>query len=660
VHAQVQVLFKDAPELLDEFMAFLPSANAPPVGPGQPAASMIGVPHPPGGSLIAGPTWPENPPLAPVEPPERRGRHPSVSVGSVTMTKNHCLRPAVGYFLSLAEFCLRGADRNGFQTKKPKSQHLAEPSPPVSPRAVPASPPGQGYANGAHAQNGQVYHPVPQHPAPAPLPPMQVPHPGQPRPMPDHVLFFEHVKKLLSVRDAYDDFLRLLNLYTTDVIDTKTLIRRAERFLGDGELLMQFKDIMGWDERMLNANRGPPGSIRLNFDEKFYPRPEPYLPRAEEGQGPSYRRLADSEVYLACSGRKELERSVLNDHWVSHPTWGSEDAGFLAHKKNLFEEALHRCEEERYEFAVHLQGLSRTIAVLEPLNQRIEEMDAEERINFKLRPDLGGPAKAIYLRTLKRIYGSRKGDEIHRALQDCPSAAVPIVLKRLRDKDAEWRGVQRDWSRTWREVDHKNFYKSLDHQGIALKSEKKKTLTIKQFVTDIKDLRDEEAASREYGGRPPWACSSSGPHMTFSFADTDVLRDTVRVVFSYLDHLHGQYSYAERRGLENFLRKFVPCLCALPAADFDLPGSTSRRPSSSRESSVNVDDADGSDRGRGSSPHDAAPEREMWIVEDTSTTPEGVSIQSQPVQHAPLFVNTTFYTLVRLIQVEYFCRIYPY
>lgn len=38
---------------------------------------------------------------------------------------------------------------------------------------------------------------------------------------------------------------------------------------------------------------------------------------------------------------------VLNDEYVSHPIWASEDSGFVASKKNQYEEALHRCEEER-------------------------------------------------------------------------------------------------------------------------------------------------------------------------------------------------------------------------------------------------------------------------------------------------------------------------
>lgn len=50
---------------------------------------------------------------------------------------------------------------------------------------------------------------------------------------------------------------------------------------------------------------------------------------------------------MPCTGRDELCWEVLNDKWVSHPTWASEEAGFVSHKKNQFEEALHKCEEER-------------------------------------------------------------------------------------------------------------------------------------------------------------------------------------------------------------------------------------------------------------------------------------------------------------------------
>jgi len=82
---------------------------------------------------------------------------------------------------------------------------------------------------------------------------------------------------------------------------------------------------------------------------------------------------------------------VLNDEWVSHPTWASEDTGFTTHKKNAFEEALHKSEEERHEYDFHIEAITRTIHILEPIMSRINLMDADERTHFKLKPGIGLP-----------------------------------------------------------------------------------------------------------------------------------------------------------------------------------------------------------------------------------------------------------------------------
>jgi paired amphipathic helix protein Sin3a len=84
VHAQVQVLFKDAPELIEGFMAFLPGVTGAFNGaPAQPSDGPS-VPHPPGGALIAGPAWeePVKPVPEPVEPARtapKRKRKPAES-----------------------------------------------------------------------------------------------------------------------------------------------------------------------------------------------------------------------------------------------------------------------------------------------------------------------------------------------------------------------------------------------------------------------------------------------------------------------------------------------------------------------------------------------------------------------------------------------------
>lgn len=48
---------------------------------------------------------------------------------------------------------------------------------------------------------------------------------------------------------------------------------------------------------------------------------------------------------------------VLNDTWVSFPSW-SEDSTFVSSKKTPYEEQLHRCEDERFEVPLLLSFLS--------------------------------------------------------------------------------------------------------------------------------------------------------------------------------------------------------------------------------------------------------------------------------------------------------------
>ena len=61
--------------------------------------------------------------------------------------------------------------------------------------------------------------------------------------------FFEHVKRALDNRDLYNEFLKLVNLFTQEYIDMAQLVKESRNFLGDTDLYKQFKDILGWDDR---------------------------------------------------------------------------------------------------------------------------------------------------------------------------------------------------------------------------------------------------------------------------------------------------------------------------------------------------------------------------------------------------------------------------
>ncbi|KAF8640768.1 hypothetical protein AX17_000418 [Amanita inopinata Kibby_2008] len=537
VYLQVQLLFKDAPELLAEFKDFLPEAAS--AAPGQ--NNVVILPQP-GGPLGPATGWNQQdmPAPSPAAVPNKK------AVQAAKRRKRPAEKDATP---APSEKIAQGRNKKFKYQQKPIS----------------ASPSFSSYVESQSAQLASS-HPSVQaaqiaisHTQYNPSS-LAIGHlPGTPA---DKLLFFDRAKKSLENREIYEEFLKLLSLFSKEIIDLKTLIDRARVFF-DGDLMTEFKDLVGWDDRLESVEHGPPGSIRTGPPEALSAQP------ADDGEGPSYRRLPDSEVRLACSGRDELCRSVLNDEWVSHPTWASEEAGFVAHKKNQFEEALHKSEEERHEYHVHLEALARTIAVLEPLNGRIEDMSNEERASLRLKADFGGPSKSIYHRIIKKIYGRDGGTEVVQALQECPSVAVPVVLSRLKQKDEEWRRAQREWSRTWREVDSKNFYKSLDHQGISFKANDKKNITARHFVSDIEAIKAQQLSEWEQGGISHMTRGSVGFQLEYSFQDTSVLFDSLKMVYSFLDRSQAQYSPQERRGVEKFLRAFIPLLCMYPVAEFN-------------------------------------------------------------------------------------------
>ncbi|KAF9445685.1 hypothetical protein P691DRAFT_805298 [Macrolepiota fuliginosa MF-IS2] len=415
-----------------------------------------------------------------------------------------------------------------------------------------------GYGNKNIAGPSSPHMPHSQLLPPAPRPPLPV----------DETHFFERVKRTLDNRDTYNEFLKVVNLFTQDYIDTARLVTECKHFLGDTDLYRQFKEILGWDE--LKDREYLMAEFQNNWTK-----PTPVqLPSRVSRIDPSvkygsYRKLSCSEANVLCSGRDEMCRSVLNDEWVSHPTWSSEDSGFIAHKKNIYEEALHRSEEERHEYDFHIEAINRTIALLEPLHNKIAQLSVEDRTNFKLKPHIGGSWKAIHTRVIKKIYGRELGLEVIASMQDSPVLAIPIVLKRLKQKEEEWKRSQREWNKVWREVDARNYTKSLDHQAIVFKTSDKKAITTKTLVSQVEGAREEQMAKRASLIDPLFARTRPRHQLEYVIDDVRILQDALKLTFSFLDRTQGQINFAERKRIEGFLRTFVPLFFIMDPVAFN-------------------------------------------------------------------------------------------
>ncbi|BFZ61969.1 Transcriptional regulatory protein sin3 [Saitoella coloradoensis] len=361
----------------------------------------------------------------------------------------------------------------------------------------------------------------------------------------EELAFFDRVKKYIGNKQTYNEFLKVLNLFSQEILDKNTLLERVEGFIGGNrELIDWFKRFVGYDGR---------DDIIENI-----PTPGPRIDLAAcKAFGPSYRQLPKSETLLPCSGRDEMCWEVLNDEWVSHPTWASEDSGFVAHRKNQYEEALHKIEEERYEYDLNIEANLRTIQLLEPIAQRISNMSPEERNHFKLPPGLGGQSVSIYQKVIKKVYDRERGLEVIEALHENPSVAVPIVLKRLKLKDEEWKRAQREWNKVWRDTEAKSFYKSLDHQGITFKATDKKTVATKNLIAEIEVLRKEQQSNRMNAAMRPRY------QIHCAFEDKDVILDIAKLIAVYLGSSSG-VSASDREKIDAFVKQFIPMFFSMP------------------------------------------------------------------------------------------------
>uniref|UniRef100_A0A8C6NPE9 SIN3 transcription regulator family member Aa n=1 Tax=Nothobranchius furzeri TaxID=105023 RepID=A0A8C6NPE9_NOTFU len=359
-------------------------------------------------------------------------------------------------------------------------------------------------------------------------------------------LFFEKVRKALRSAEAYDSFLRCLVIFNQEVISRTELVQLVLPFLGKfPELFNWFKIFLGYREmshiETYPKERATEG-IAMEIDYASCKR-----------LGSSYRALPKSYQQPKCTGRTPLCKEVLNDTWVSFPSW-SEDSTFVSSKKSQYEEHIYRCEDERFELDNVLETNLATIRVLEAVQRKLSHMSAEEQAKFRLDNTLGGSSEVIHRKAIQRIYGDKAADIID-GLRKSPAASVPIVLKRLKTKEEEWREAQRGFNKIWREQNEKYYLKSLDHQGINFKQNDTKVLRSKYLLNEIESIYDErqEQVSEEN------AAPLTGPHLTLAYEDSQILEDAAALI---IHHVKRQTSIQkeDKYKIKQIIYHFLPDL----------------------------------------------------------------------------------------------------
>ena len=518
MYAQVTTLFNTAPDLLEDFKQFLPESAAQAKAAAAKAAEdaaaigLAGVSQTPQAAHMAGREQ-KLPPVGNFLPPstnkdgKKRPRPAAAQVPMGTLADAANSRSNLGS---------TGPTNKRLKTVHPARAANDEAAPPVSPTLTPQKPQ-----------------------------PMSPKAPLQSRA--SELQFFDKVKKYLSNKQIFAEFLKLCNLFSQDLIDKNVLVYKVSNFIGQNTELMdffkRFVNYTGADEVIENRPRPPIEKVSLSNCR---------------GLGPSYRLLPKRERLKPCSGRDEMCYSILNDDWASHPTWASEDSGFVAHRKNHFEEGLHRIEEERHDYDFNIEANAKVIQLLEPVAHQILNLQDHEMQTFRMPQGFGGQSQSIYKRIFKKIYGTEKGNEVTTELFKDPIAVVPVVLARLKQKDEEWRFTQREWDKVWHVQTQAMYLKSLDHMGISVKSHDKKLFAPRAMTELIRNKHEEQRRLRALKNNVPrW-------QFEFNLDDHDVIADAVRLAIVYVMSAH-QHSPQERDRISEFLETFVPAFFGINA-----------------------------------------------------------------------------------------------
>lgn len=302
----------------------------------------------------------------------------------------------------------------------------------------------------------------------------------------EELMHFFKLKQVLPQND-YEEMLKLLSMYNADVLSKTELYYMVRDLLRhqDMELLEWFRKFMQLEDLKDDEAHGYIADYDWSTSEKL---------------GPSYRATPRHWEQWKCSGRSgnALCTEVLNDSWISVPT-GTEEGSFKSSRKNQYEELLFKCEDDRFELDLLVEGNVSAIRQLEILLASFRTLSPSALATFQLNES---DLHVLTVKAIRRVYGPR-ADEFIKMIMGKPSVAIPVVLSRLKAKDTEWNLARREWNVLWKQIFKKNYHKQLDHRSTVFKQEEKKMLTAKALFAELR------RASAE-GGSTTGISSSNG------------------------------------------------------------------------------------------------------------------------------------------------------
>ncbi|GIL73116.1 hypothetical protein Vretimale_4724 [Volvox reticuliferus] len=367
------------------------------------------------------------------------------------------------------------------------------------------------------------------------------------------LVYFERAKQRLRNKDAYNDFLKCLSMYTQEIISRQELLQLLNDIIGRfPDLMTGFHefvakcDLMEIDENKVRGLAAQNLQRQRMREEELQRQKYLTKPLSEIVSGdtervtPSYVKMPPGYPHLVSSGRTPLAETVLNSEFVNVIT-GSEDYSFKLMRKNQYEESLFRCEDDRYEFEMAIERNVATMKRLKPIAQKIATMTPEERASFKFDDSILGP---VHWRSIERLYADQ-GPVLIDLLRKNPVVAIPVVVTRLEQKDEEWRRVRVEMTRVWKRIYEANYHKSLDHRSFYFKQAEKRALLPKTLVAEVREAADRRRQDeRSFRSLSPAyrydpVLESSNGDLTYDYSEKSVFGDIYRILRTAVDESLG-------------------------------------------------------------------------------------------------------------------------
>ena len=111
--------------------------------------------------------------------------------------------------------------------------------------------------------------------------------------------------------------------------------------------------------------------------------------------------------------------------------------------------------------------------------------------------------------------------------------------------------LQREWEKVWQSQTELMHLKSLDHMGIQVKLNDKRSLAAKHLVDMIKTKHEEQRRIRVARGKTPRY------QFAYTFGDDELVLDLLRFMVIFAN-VGGQHNAQERRRILEFFESFIP------------------------------------------------------------------------------------------------------